>query len=201
MLFWLIGNPCIRDSLINYSSQFFSSIGIFAVLPRLCSFRRHSLRKISCLFARITSYAFVDANKDVSIFNFRFVAILQHLHNEEPPHFMFIYLTTFILNSHLHGLHYDEWHISFSQHRGQQNIPWKWKAKFCFFLSFSVATKPINRSNEYYVFACTTRNIYFLPFGIRIKMHRERSLCLGSILFFSPIFFSCFFYSALFFWL
>lgn len=69
------------------------------------------------------------------------------------------------------------------------------------FFSFSVATKPINRSNEYYVFACTTRNIYFLPFGIRIKMHRERSLCLGSILFFSPIFFSCFFYSALFFWL
>lgn len=68
----LIKQPYPIAILINQLFQpvFISSIGIFTVLPLLCAFRRHSLRKISCLFARITSYAFVDANKDVSIFNF-----------------------------------------------------------------------------------------------------------------------------------
>lgn len=77
------------------------------------------------------------------------------------------------------------------------------KLNFVYFLSFSVATKPINRSNEYYVFASTTRNIYIF-FAV---WHSDKNASWTKLmsrvdsLFFSPIFFSCFFYSALFFWL
>lgn len=134
-----------------------------------------------------------------------FVAILQHLHNEEPPDFMFIYLTTFILNSHFMVCITTKRHIfSIQSVNGGSTAPhptWKWKA------NFSVATKPINRSNEYYVFACATLKcfVFFfcflcrLAFGIRIKMQRERrKACVSSrfrFFFILSTFFDFYFFS------
>lgn len=95
--FWLICSPCIRDSSINYLSvAFFCSARgcwhFFAGDGLLFLFHSHSLRRISCSRPH---YMSLNRTK-MCPSSFIRIAILQHLHNEEPLDFMFIYLTAFI---------------------------------------------------------------------------------------------------------